>query len=129
MTSRAWLSDQQKRRAARIARGKGLSLLDCGSSEPVPGDEARAHPGGGADVVMQCVNSESAYEMTLVLSPEEAKALGLGQGRQDDLRGALRTSHDHAFASSPSALLHDRCTSTPPATGRSSLIRSFSCKM
>ena len=25
-------------------------------------------------------------------------------------------------------LLHGRCTSTPPATGRSSLIRSFSCK-
>ena len=83
MASRAWLSDQQKRRAARIAREKGLSCLDCGSSEPVPGDEARAHP-GGADVVMRCVNCESASEMTLVLSPEEAKALGLGQALQDD---------------------------------------------
>jgi hypothetical protein len=79
MASRTWLSDQQKRRAARIAREKGPSCPDCGSSEPVPGDEARAHPSGGADVVMRCVNCESASEMTLVLSPEEAKALGLGQ--------------------------------------------------
>ena len=84
MASRTWLSDQQKRRAARIAREKGLTCPDCGSSEPVPGDEARAHPGGGADIVMQCVNCESASEMTLVLSPEEAKALGLGQALQDD---------------------------------------------
>ena len=50
----------------------------------MPGNEARAHPGGGADVVMRCVNCESASEMTLVLSPEEAKALGLGQALQDD---------------------------------------------
>ncbi len=64
--------------------GKGLCCPDCGSSEPVPGDEARAHPGGRADVVMRCVNCESASEMTLVLSPEEAKALGLGQALQDD---------------------------------------------
>ena len=84
MASRTWLSDQRKRRAARIAREKGLSCPDCGSSEPVPGDEARVHPGGGADVVMRCVDCESASEMTLVLSPEEAKALGLGQALQDD---------------------------------------------
>ena len=83
MTSRAWLSDQQKRRAARIAREKGLTCPDCGSSEPVPEDEARAHPGGSADIAMRCVNCESASEMTLVLSPEEAKALGLGHALQD----------------------------------------------
>ena len=83
MASRTWLSDQQKRRAAEIAREKGLSCPDCGSSEPVPGDEAWAHP-GGADIAMRCVNCESASEMTLVLSPEEAKALGLGQALQDD---------------------------------------------
>ena len=83
MAGRTRLSDQQKRRAARIARQKDLSCPDCGSSEPVPGDEARAHP-GGAYVVMRCVNCESASEMTLVLSPEEAKALGLGQALQDD---------------------------------------------
>ncbi len=77
MASRTWLSDQQKRRAARIAREKGLSCPDCGSSEPVPEGEARTHPDGGADIAMRCVNCESASEVTLVLSPEEAKALGL----------------------------------------------------
>jgi hypothetical protein len=77
MVSRAWLSDQQKRRAARIAREKGLTCPDCGSSEPVPEDKARTHPGGGADIAIRCVDCESASEMTLVLSPEEAKALGL----------------------------------------------------
>ncbi len=84
MANRARLSDQQKRRAAQIAQEKGLRCPDCGSSEPVPGDEARAHPGSGADIAMRCVNCESASEMTLVLSPEEAKALGLGQALQDD---------------------------------------------
>ncbi len=83
MASRAWLSDQQKRRAAQIAREKGLTCPDCGSSEPVPEDEARTHPGGGADISMRCVNCESASEMTLVLSPEEAKALGLGHALRD----------------------------------------------
>ena len=83
MASRAWLSDQQKRRAAQIAREKGLTCPDCGSSEPVPEDEARAHPGGGADIAMQCVNCERASEVTLVLSPEEAKALGLGHALRD----------------------------------------------
>jgi hypothetical protein len=78
VVSRALLSDQQKRRAARIAREKGLSCPECGSSEPVPEDEARTRPGGGADIAMRCVDCESASEVTLVLSPEEAKALGLG---------------------------------------------------
>jgi hypothetical protein len=36
-----WLSDQQKRRAARTGRDKGLTCCNCGSSEPVPEDEAR----------------------------------------------------------------------------------------
>ncbi len=83
MASRAWLSDQQKDRAARIAREKDLSCPDCGSSEPVPEDEARMHPGGGADIAMRCVNCERTSEVTLVLSPEEAKALGLGHALQD----------------------------------------------
>jgi hypothetical protein len=77
VASRAWLSDEQRRRAARIAREKNLTCPDCGSSEPVPEDEARAHPGGGADIAMLCVDCERASEVTLVLSPEEAKALGL----------------------------------------------------
>ena len=78
MVSRAQLSDQQKRRAARIAREKGLTCPDCGSSEPVPEGEARAHPGGSANIAMRCLTCESASEVTLVLSPEEAKTLGLG---------------------------------------------------
>ena len=35
------------------------------------------HPGGGADIAMRCTSCEGASEVTLVLSPEEAKALGL----------------------------------------------------
>ncbi len=84
MNSRAWLSEQQKLHATRIAREKGIACPDCGSSEPLPEDEAQTHPGGGAEIVMRCVNCESASEMTLVLSPEEAKALGLGHALQDD---------------------------------------------
>lgn len=71
------LSDQQRRRAAGIARERDLTCPDCGSSEPVPKDEARARSDGGADVRMRCEDCESATEMALVLSPEEAKALGL----------------------------------------------------
>jgi hypothetical protein len=78
VAKKARLSDRQKRHAARIAREKNLTCPDCGSSEPVPEGEARAHPGGGATIAMQCLNCESASEVTLVLSPEEAKALGLG---------------------------------------------------
>jgi threonine dehydrogenase-like Zn-dependent dehydrogenase len=62
VASRAWLSDQQKHRAARIAQEKGLTCTDCGSSEPVPEDEARAHLGGGADIAMRCVNYESTQK-------------------------------------------------------------------
>jgi hypothetical protein len=78
MAKKARLSDPQKRRAARIAREKGLTCPDCGSSEPAPEGEARAHPGGSANIAMRCLTCESASEVTLVLSPEEAKALGLG---------------------------------------------------
>jgi hypothetical protein len=71
------LSGKQKRRAAQIARDKNLTCPDCGSSEPVPEDEARVNPSGSAEIVMRCENCESASEVTLILSPEEAKALGL----------------------------------------------------
>ena len=71
------LSGEQRRGAAQIARNRDLTCPDCGSSEPVPEDEVRVHPSGGADILMRCVNCESASEITLVLSPEEAKALGL----------------------------------------------------
>ena len=77
MPRKARLSDQQKRRATRIAREKGLTCPDCGGSEPVPNDEVLAHPDGGADVSMRCEACEGTSEMALVLSPEEAKALGL----------------------------------------------------
>jgi hypothetical protein len=76
---KAWLSDRQKRRATGFAREKGLTCPECGSSEPVPKDEIRAHPDGGADVLMRCEEKEctNVSEMALVLSPEEAKAFGL----------------------------------------------------
>ena len=79
MARKAWLSDRHKRRATRIAREKGLTCPECGSSEPVPKDEIRAHPDGGVDVLMRCEEKEctNASEMALVLSPKLAKALDL----------------------------------------------------
>jgi uncharacterized Zn finger protein len=78
VSRKAWLSDQQKRRTSQIAREKGLTCPDCGGSEPVPiEDEVLAHPDGGADVLMRCEECESTTEIALVLSPEEAEALGL----------------------------------------------------
>ena len=77
MSRKTWLSDQHKRRAAQLAREKGLTCPDCGGSEPVPNDKVLAHPDGGADVLMRCEECEGASEMALVLSPEEAEALGL----------------------------------------------------
>jgi hypothetical protein len=75
MAKKARLSDPQKRRAARIAREKGLTCPDCGSSEPAPEGEARAHPGGSANIAMRCLTCESASEVTLVLSPKRRKHL------------------------------------------------------
>jgi hypothetical protein len=45
----------------------------------MPKDEVQAHPDGGANVLMHCEEKEctNTSEMALVLSPEEAKALGL----------------------------------------------------
>jgi hypothetical protein len=77
------LSSEQKRHAARLAQQKGLSCPDCGSSEPVPEDEARVHPDGGAEIAMRCESCESASEIALVLSPEEAKALGFGHALRE----------------------------------------------
>ena len=82
MVSRPRLSDQQKRRAARITQEKGLSCPDCGSSEPVPEGEAQTRLDGDAGIAMRCINCESASEVTLVLSFEEAETLGL-RGLQD----------------------------------------------
>jgi hypothetical protein len=83
VASRARLSDPQEDPAAQIAWEKKFGCPDCDSSEPVPGDEARAYPGCGADIVMRCVNCESASGMTLLLSPEKSKALGLDHAIQD----------------------------------------------
>jgi hypothetical protein len=77
------LSGEQKRHAGRLAQQKGLSCPDCGSSEPVPKDEVEVHPDGGAEIAMRCVNCESTSEIALVLSPEEAKALGLGHALRE----------------------------------------------
>jgi hypothetical protein len=76
---KARLTDSQDRRLRRIAREKGLACPDCGFSEPVSKkeDEIRDHPDGGAEVPMRCEACEGASEMALVLSPEEAEALGL----------------------------------------------------
>ena len=71
------LTGEQRRRVVRIARDKGVKCPDCDSTQPVPEDEARLRPGGGAEVVMRCLDCESASEMTLALTPEQAKALGL----------------------------------------------------
>ena len=79
MARKAPLTDPQDRRLKHIAREKGLVCPDCGSSEPVPkeGGELKDLPDGGAEVPMRCEACEGASEMALVLSPEEAEALGL----------------------------------------------------
>ena len=77
VTNETRLSDTQRRRAARIAGERDLTCPDCGSSGPVPEDEARARPDGGAEVAMRCPDCEGNTEIALVLSPEEARALGL----------------------------------------------------
>ena len=50
---KARLSDLQKRRATRIAREKGLTCPDCGSSEPVP-KEARCGRAQAAVPTLRC---------------------------------------------------------------------------
>jgi len=80
VTRKTPLTDQQDRRLRRIAREKGLTCPDCGASEPVPkkeGGELKDLSNGGAEVPMRCEACEGASEMALVLSPEEAEALGL----------------------------------------------------
>ena len=78
MDSKAPHTDPQDRRLKRIARQKGLVCPDCGSSEPVPreGGELKDLPDGGLEVPVRCEACEGASEMALVLSPEEAQALG-----------------------------------------------------
>lgn len=67
------------RRLRRLAREKGFTCPDCGSSGPVPKKEGEVgtRPDGGAEVPMRREECEGASEMALVLSPEEAEALGL----------------------------------------------------
>jgi hypothetical protein len=79
MDGKEALTDPQNHRLARIAREKGLTCPDCGSSEPVPkaGDELKDLTDGGAEVPMRCEACEGASEMAVVLTPEEAEALGL----------------------------------------------------
>ena len=78
MARKARLTEQLNR-LARLAREKGLTCPDCGSSEPVPkeGGELKDLPDGGLEVPVRCEACEGASEMALVLSPEEAEALGL----------------------------------------------------
>ena len=88
MDSKAPHADSQDRRLKRIAREKGFTCPDCGSSEPVPkeGGELKDLPDGSLEVPVRCEACKGASEMVLVLSPEEAEALGLhslGGDRQE----------------------------------------------
>jgi hypothetical protein len=69
---------QEDRRLKRIAREKGFTCPECGASEPVPkeGGEPKNLPDGALEVPVRCEACEGASEMALVLSPEEAQALG-----------------------------------------------------
>ena len=79
MDSKAPHTNPQDRRLKRIAREKGLVCPDCGSSEPVPmeGGELKDLPDGALEVSVRCEACEGDSEIALVLSPEEAEALGL----------------------------------------------------
>jgi hypothetical protein len=81
-------TDSQDRGLKRIAREKGFTCPDCGSSEPGPkeGGELKNLPDGALEVPLRCEACEGTSEMALVLSPEEAQALGfhsLGGGPQE----------------------------------------------
>ena len=84
MDSKAPHTDPQDRRLKRIAREKGLVCPDCGSSEPVPQErgELKDRPDGAVEVPVRCEACQGASEMALVLSPEEAQALGLHSLRE-----------------------------------------------
>jgi transcription elongation factor Elf1 len=71
-------ADSQDRRLKRLAREKGFTCPECGASEPVPkeGGELKGLPDGALEVPVRCEACEGASEMALVLSPEEAQALG-----------------------------------------------------
>ena len=79
MARKAPLTDPQDRQLRRLAREKGLTCPDCGSSEPVPkqGGELKDLPDGGLEVPMCCEACGGISEMAVVLSPKEAEALGL----------------------------------------------------
>jgi hypothetical protein len=72
-------TDPQDCQLKRIARQKGFVCPECGSSEPVPkeGGELKDLPNGALEVPVRCEACEGTSEMALVLSPEEAQALGL----------------------------------------------------
>ena len=79
MDSKASHTDSRDRRLKRIAREKDFVCPDCGSSEPVLQEEGELKdlPDGGLEVSVRCEACEGDSEMALVLSPEEAEALGL----------------------------------------------------
>ena len=87
MDSKASHSDARDHRLKRIAREKNFVCPDCGSSDPVlqQGGELKDLPDGGLEVPVRCEACEGASEMALVLSPEEAQALGFHSlgGEQD----------------------------------------------
>ena len=78
MDSKSPHTDPHDRQLKRIARQKGFTCPDCGSSEPVPkeGGQLKDLPDGGLEVPVRCEACEGASEMALILSPEEAQALG-----------------------------------------------------
>jgi transcription elongation factor Elf1 len=67
-------ADSHERRLKRLAREKGFTCPECGSSEPVPkeGSELKDLPDGALEVPVRCQACEGASEMALVLSDEEA---------------------------------------------------------
>jgi transcription elongation factor Elf1 len=75
--SKAPHTDPQDRRLKRLAREKGFTCPECGSSEPVPkeGSELKDLPDGALEVPVRCEACEGASEMALVLFPEEVQAL------------------------------------------------------
>ena len=79
MARKERLTGSEDRRLKRIAREKGFTCPECGASEPVPkkGGELKDLPDGALEVPVRCEACEGASEMALVLSPEEAEALGL----------------------------------------------------
>jgi hypothetical protein len=123
-----WLAEQDSRTSRKLLQHKsrGRRTLDAPTAAPLNlcRRRARAHPSGGADIAMRCIDCESASEMNLVLSPRSRRHLASASRFRTTQRCPENLSRsDFRWFYPPRC-----CISAPPATGRPCLARGLSCK-